>query len=459
VDLKELKKRLTYIVPGFEYTTAHRLYGWDGKRCLLKKDSTAPSGCIYRIFSFLTGIGHAVEIVFENNFEPSGKSEVLDLTLADFQVEAVNRAIQYRYGIIHAPVRAGKTAVIASVINKINHYPIWVITNGKDLVLQTKADLERHLGKKIGSFSEGQYQCEDIVVSSYQALSSIFRENVSDKMRYRNDEIEKAIVSTKVLLLDECHHAFAPKNSKCIKRFINVGYRIGLSGTPKPDKMHPIQLEETIGCVIYKVHYKKLIESGRLATPHVYLYDLPYAWFSKRLTEFNDIYESNVVENEFRNKFIAQLVAKLRKEKKTAFVMIRRLDHGPILRALIPGSVFVHGTIDSERRKSLYASLQNKKITCIIGSVGKEGLNIPTLDAVINAEGYKSSVSVTQKMRSLTATDGKSIGIIIDFMDKGKYLRKHSLRRQKQYMEMKGFIVKNKNICHDYFYMEATRWV
>jgi len=186
---------------------------------------------------------------------------------------------------------------------------------------------------------------------------------------------------------------------------------------------------------------------------------MPYRWYTTGLREFADIYESNVVQNLYRNRFIADVVTHLFKAKKTAFVMIRKLAHGPILRALIPGSVFVQGKLSSEIRAELYQALQDKKIHCIIATVGKEGLNIPKLDAVINAEGYKSSVTTMQKLRSLTATSGKKYGIVIDFMDKGKFLGKHSKKRKHLYKKMGAIKLKIKQIPADFYEMEGTRWV
>ena len=54
-------------------------------------------------------------------------------------------------------------------------------------------------------------------------------------------------------------------------------------------------------------------------------------------------------------------------------------------------------------------------------------------------------------MRSLTFSKDKKYGIIIDFMDKGKFLSDHSKTRQKQYNKIKGFKIKNKKIKKDFY--------
>ena len=467
-EMRLLRNHFTYVMHGYQFTTQHKLYGWDGSKVVIYKDQTAPPGCLYRITKFLEEkLRHNVQIRYENDYEPRGTCDIYGLTLATFQKQAIKRIVKYRRGIIQAPVRAGKTAIAAATIKKIGHYPVWLVTNGKDLVHQTKKDLEYHLQIPVGVFSEGKYSHGDVMVTSYQAITRVISSaskkgsgiKLKKETKQRNTSLLRLIRGAKVFIFDECHHALSPKNRELLNEIKSAGYVIGLSGTPKPDNTHYLELESAIGAVIFKVKYETLIKHGRIARPMITIYKMPYRWYTTGLREFADIYESNVVQNLYRNRFIADVVTHLFKAKKTAFVMIRKLAHGPILRALIPGSVFVQGKLSSEIRAELYQALQDKKIHCIIATVGKEGLNIPKLDAVINAEGYKSSVTTMQKLRSLTATSGKKYGIVIDFMDKGKFLGKHSKKRKHLYKKMGAIKLKIKQIPADFYEMEGTRWV
>jgi superfamily II DNA or RNA helicase len=190
----------------------------------------------------------------------------------------------------------------------------------------------------------------------------------------------------------------------------------------------------------------------------IVVYRLPYRWFTTDLSYFKDIYESNVVDNYFRNKFIADLSENLRKSGKTSFVMVRHIAHGLALKAMIPGSIFVQGLLSSDKRAALYSDLQDKKLHCIITTVGKEGLNIPRLDAVINAEGLKAHTLTMQKMRSLTATETKKYGIVIDFLDRGRYLTKHSKRRIDYYQAIGDAKILFRDVPPDIYPMEGSRW-
>jgi len=466
-DTRLLRKHLTYTVNNYQYTTQYKLYGWDGRKTLIYKDQTAPAGCLYRIRTFLEEkLHYNVEVIYKNNYEPCGTSDIYGFKLETFQKQAVKRILKYRRGIISAPVRSGKTAIAAAAIKNIGHYSAWVVTYGKDLVRQTKKDLEYHLQIPVGIFSEGVYVQGKVMVTSYQAITRALsavkgkEENVTlkEETQQRNLALLRLVRNVKVVIFDECHHALAPKNNILLNELLSAGYVIGLSGTPKPDNTHYLELEAAIGAIIFKVQYKTLINHGRIARPMIVLYQLPYRWYTTGLKEFPDIYATNIVQNMYRNKFIADIVKNLYKSNKTAFVMIRNLLHGPILRALIPGSVFVKGKISSEIREGLYKALNDKTIQCIIATVGKEGLNIRGLDAMINAEGYKSSVTTMQKLRSLTATKDKKYGIIVDFMDRGKFLSAHSKRRAALYKRMGAIKLKVKQVPVDLYKEESPSW-
>jgi superfamily II DNA or RNA helicase len=458
-DYDTLKKRCTYTVHNFEYTTQYKLYGWDGRKTVIRKDQTMPAGCVHLAHSALTNMGHEVTIEYACNYAPQGTLGVHGLELIQFQEDAVKKAIRYRRGIIQAPVRAGKTAIMGAIINRIDHYPVWIITNGIDLVVQTRKAIADFTQKPVGVFSEGKFEEGNIVVASYQALGRALKHpnkvtQTTQKLNDRNARILEHLATAKVVLFDECHHALAPVNNLIFKAINSAGYVIGLSGTPKPDTVTRIELAAAVGDIIFQVRIKTLINHGRLAQPIIVVYELPYSWYESGVISkqpFADVYEANIVQNNYRNTFIADVAKELNRRGKTVFIMINRLAHGPILRALIPGAMFISGEITGEARAGLYKVLNDKEIKCIIGTVGKEGMNLPSLDAVINAEGLESSVATIQKMRSLTAAEGKTYGLVIDFFDRGKYIRKHSKARVKLYKDLGDAIIRTKKIKSTYF--------
>lgn len=444
VILEEISNKLKYRVHGYEFTQLGMSGQWDGyKRLFKRRDRSFPTGCLRRVVRILKNLNCTCILEFSVNDKAVGEFSIQNINPFQFQLDCALKAVNNRYGIIHAPVRAGKTAIIGLILSKISQYPVWIITYGKDLVLQTKREMERFLGKSVGIFSGGSFENSDIIVSSYQAVSRIYDPTEkSSRIQDRNEEIINSIQSSKVLILDECHYALAPKISALLSKFINTSFKIGLSGTPKPKNKSALELEAAIGPILVKIPVKQLIELKRIAKPVILMYDLPSNWYTYHLGEFAEWYEANIVRNICRNKLIAKLVDKLNNQNKTCFVMVRKRYHGELLQELIPKSVYVHGDISADIRKELYARLQKNEISCIISTVGKVGLDIPNLNAVINAEGLEAETTTIQKMRSLTAASDKEYGIVIDFMDKGMYLRNHSETRLAMYKGVEGFTVK-----------------
>jgi len=460
-----LRESLKFRVPGYQFTSAYKFRGWDGYKFPFNMRQTAPSGLYWRVKTFLEELEYEVVLEFVNKVDPVGDAEpsVSSFELKPFQVRATKLAVKRKYGIISAPMRAGKTAILSAIIRRINQFPIVVITKDCDLVIQTKKDIEEHTGLRVGSFYDSKYDAADIVVTHYAAIPPVFnaekRKKVSEKTQSRNEELRNLIKSTKVLLLDECHLAYSPEARKFLHYFVSTGYKIGVSGTPIKDNVPLRDTESVIGPVFYKVKFDTLIKSNRIAQPIVHVYKLPEEWYTEQSKDYEYVYETDIVSNVKRNGFIARVVSELRNKGKTSFIMVQKLDHGRELRNLIPGSFFVHGEINPETRAALYKNLQDKKLNCIIGTVGKVGLNIPKLDAVINAEGLKSHVATLQKMRSLTAADGKTQGMIIDFIDDDKFghLSRHSKKRLMEYTKIKGFIIKMKTVNENFFEVRSDK--
>jgi superfamily II DNA or RNA helicase len=454
----KIRESLKYRVKGYQYTDQYKMRVWDGYKRVFRSNQTCGSGLYVRLEKMLKSCGYEVEIKFKNNLTiPDYTVGVRGFNLEQYQIDAIKQALTKRMGIIDVPVRGGKTAIASAILFAAKQFPSVVVTIGSDLVRQTTKDICNHTGMNIGYFSESVFVPGDILVTSYDALRAVYfrRHNddvkVSEDIRDRNEKVHAIIKSAKIVILDECHVAAAEKNADLLAKFASCGMRIGLSGTPKPDKMHLMESEAINGPILSKVWFAELRRTNRIARPVVIMYSLPSNWYNLHLYEFDEIEEANIIRNHFRNLFIAEIVEHLRLQGKSSFVTVQKKAHGEILKDLIDGSVFVCGQVESKTRFKLYNSLQNRKIPCLISTVGKVGLNLPKLDAVINAEGTKSKVANIQRMRSLTACEGKEVGLVIDIIDSGKYLAEHSAKRLRMYQRLNGFEVKVRKIGPDYF--------
>jgi len=290
---EQVYNALSYRIDGYQFTNLYQRGLWDGYKRLFRKNNTAPSGCYKLIFNKIKKCGYDVLIVFSNDIVLNGDGIVHGLTLYELQVLAAKKAIIGRFCIIQAAIRAGKTAIMAKIIASIGDYPTMIITKtDKALVRQTRNKLSELLMKDVGIFSESKFKEKNIVVTSYQALNTVLsKDKRSKSISIRNAKVKNFIKSCKVLLLDECHHVFSEKTRNNLRKFPSVAYKIGLSGTPKPDYIKTVELSSVIGPVVHNIGFQDLINIGRISQPVVIMYGLPRAWYSNYLTEYNDIYD------------------------------------------------------------------------------------------------------------------------------------------------------------------------
>ena len=90
------------------------------------------------------------------------------------------------------------------------------------------------------------------------------------------------------------------------------------------------------------------------------------------------------------------------------------------------------------KRESLKRKLKEKKLVPVISTVvWKEGVNIPTIDVIVNASGGKDDLPIIQLIgRGLRLTLIKKIMTLLDFFDNSNFhLVKHFGNRISLYCE------------------------
>ena len=80
---------------------------------------------------------------------------------------------------------------------------------------------------------------------------------------------------------------------------------------------------------------------------------------------------------------------------------------------------FVYGDTKSDVREKVKADLKTKKLKCVICStIWTEGINVPSLDVIINAAGGKSERIIRQlRGRGVRTCEGKDRLVYIDFFN------------------------------------------
>ena len=423
-DLHSLiSERLSYLMPGYEFSEKYRNGYWDGKIRLFKRGKTAQGffSIIYEILSEK----YDVEVVetkykefekqnYEFNFEE----------LREYQKRAVDFALRKRRCILGLPTGSGKT-IIALKIIKETGLPAIICVHTKELLYQWKRRVEEVLGVECGVVGDGNWEESEVTVSTLQTL-------LAAKKRDENFSRE-----TGVVIFDECHKTSAAEKFYQVGLLIKAPYRIGLSATPwRSEKGEGIKIEGAISSDLFNIDVESLIEDGFLATP---VFE-EITWEGKvkaKGRRWGEVYEAEIVENCLRNEAIVKKVEEL-KESSKILIDVRYVRHGEILEEKIKDAVFLYGEHKSDYRQEILEKFERGEIRVLISTLLREGVDIPSLDTLILAGGGKSDVLLIQTI-GRTLRPGKSgKARIIDIKDKGDFVGQHYRDRKRAILEYYG---------------------
>jgi len=201
-----------------------------------------------------------------------------------------------------------------------------------------------------------------------------------------------------------------------------------------------ILIEGGTASKIVDISASKLIDQGFLVPPTVFLYDFKHSRKARKGEPYSVIYQEEVSENADRNHLICNLALKAVQQGKSVLVAVTLIDHGEILEKMLqkvyPDAVFICGKSDTKVRRQVLDDLRTKKRKLVIAStIFGEGLDVVSLDCIINCKAAASSVDAFQLLgRTLRLSPNKSQAYVIDIFDSGcKYLGAHAQERLRIY--------------------------
>ncbi len=220
--------------------------------------------------------------------------------------------------------------------------------------------------------------------------------------------------------------------------------RVGLSATPKRVDNKDLKIFAAVGEITSNITPCDLVRRGYLAKPMLHLHHVPpdsqffsYGWPKE--------YDVGIVANDDRNDMIVEDAMHYAANGLQIYIHVERIDHLKILyyrlqKVFEPGQVaYLCGKQPSDDRQEIIKKFKAGEIRVVVGTLLKEGADVPAISCLVNASGLKSDVALVQKVgRALRTADGKDSAIIVDFIDSGKFLRKHSEERYQTYMTIYG---------------------
>lgn len=493
--LKLLENVTSYLVAGHYMSPAFRARRWDGREHLMvhrKGRRSAPIGLFQDIRQALDDAG--VEYQAKRRRQPERERVPYvwnaAIKLRPYQKAAVRAflaAPERGRGILKMPIRSGKTKTAGRIIYKLQARTLFIVTS-QMLLHQTIESLKECLvDASIGGIGDGMWEIGDVTVATAQTLvlarggatkkckGNIARDEdtgfaipdtytsegcACGKKRCRggrsyrtpvDPRYTELMASHDLVVFDECHHL---RGTAWHDVFLDsqARFRLGLSATVYLDHAKEVEkgviwLKACCGGIKYEVEMSDLIEQGYLLRQHVKVFKVSRPLGHEDDGWSKDLPRILVYDNEHRNKLITNLTRKILDAgyrnvliATNSLVQVRALD------ALLDSAGLDHGVIvgatPRDQRELIVDQIKRDDIQVVLGTVLGEGVDIPEIECVINAEGGMDVKKTIQRMRNMTPSEGKTRSLMIDFWDDTNvYLRKHSRARLKTYKSESAFRV------------------
>ena len=461
-----LYNELAYFVDGAEFSKAYR-NGWDGySRLYDRQAKTAPVGLLDRAKAIINEHGYSVSVESLDVPDPNpiDVSWRFDHDLRDYQRESVESVLSNGGGVVSLPTGAGKTVVALKVFESVRQRAI-VFVHTQELLYQWADEIRDVLEVEPGVIGNDEWSEGPVTVAMMQTLDS---RGTDDLGTYS------------VAVFDECHRTSAAETMHNVGLSVDAPLRVGLSATPWREVTgEELRIEGAVGDEAINVSAEKLIDAGHLARPEFrYITPRDYGDQSEpsNLQSWPTVYRNHVVLSSTRNKGVASTAAALARDGYTVLVSVDRLTQGHLLRFMLNGEVgrretlralrsdeddpsdvagkvdaverhptvadigasFLHGGNNTAERDKTIKSFAAGDIPILISTLLGEGVDLPSINAVVLAEGGKSDTAKIQTVgRALRPANGDH-AVIADVRDRGAFIGDHFEARRQAFADYYG---------------------
>ena len=470
-----------------EYKTVRKLKGqkhpeWVTHRLSLFNSyaRTFPTGLLYKFKDYLfTNYDTIPEITLTRRTanQKVKLPAAWNVSLRSHQTKAVSEAIKRSRGLIVSPTGSGKTFIAAKIIEELHCNTLYLVNN-LDLLEQTAEVLVGLFSQKnVGMIGKSIFNPSKITVSTVQTLWA----------RFQSTDVKSFLQSIDLLIGDEIHHiSYNIDRSKGEKypgnsffeviQAVDSFYKFGFSARiNREGSLRRKFLEATIGRPFFHITYNELREQGYLANVCVFIVVTPHI---QKQVNYQVAYREGIQKNDWVHNLITDTALHLKKQGKTSVIMVTRLNktdvvsyrkdaygndvpvygktmgHAGLIYETLEqkdrgSAVLLTGESASEDRLRLRGLLNKKELKIAVGTVLREGVDIPTLDAVLYVCGGRAETddnddvdssaciqAIGRALRNLggLADQKRAVHVDLIYSDKGM-LQKHSMERIQAYKE------------------------
>ena len=400
------------------------------------------TGLLTRLESIAPTLGLRIESKTEDREIPVQDPSLLGKTinLRPYQQKAVDRMMKFDMGILCSATGSGKTYMGAAMI-AYRAVPTLYLVHTVDLMQQTVEKFREILGVDIGMVGDGVFDVKPVTVAMVQTLASMMDGGCDcADCDHHKGYLEKALgIKFGMIITDECHHIPCDTFFEATAAF-SCRYVYGLSATPDRTDKADMMIEAGAGPITAEVGASELITQKRLAK--AYCRHIPIA---AKTSYYSAppymIYETYIVKYEVRNRKICEIAKEEVGNGMSVLIAVRHIKHAEIIRTMLDGfpCVVLDGRDSSATRRETLGKFRTKEVPLLISTLMKEGVDIPSLNVVINAGGGSGSRQLVG--RALRLEEGKDHAVIYDFIDnqhvslqKLSFARMQRLKKEPEFM-------------------------
>ena len=350
-----------------------------------------------------------IPYTIENEINEKKISIPISDNLEEYQKYIITEINKNQRCIIQLPTGAGKSYMISYIAHHLKQ-PTIIIVPTEEILNQIKEQLEKIYKEKVsiihGSKEEIQH---NIILTTGQTLYS----------RYELYTEEEKFLHIKCILADEVQYYGANTFFKASFLFPNAYFRLGFSATPlgRSDNAdlrtlsifssHIITYDTTLIHRVVPVHVV-FIKYDHIPEP------MEMDKILGEISMLEHTYEG-LLKSKARLEAIFKLLTKLINNNLSFICFVDRLEYGENISNYL-NIPFVHS--NNKERTEIINQLKDEKIKGIISTIGKEGLDIPSLDVVVNTSREATIISLGQKAgRARRKTEEKNVALVFDFED------------------------------------------
>lgn len=368
-----------------------------------KENIFLPRGSHEKLTKFLLRSGYEVKISSELVELKLPFDTTFNLTLRDYQEEALDKILLFDEGILQAPCGSGKTVIGIAIVNELKVTTL-ILTHTTVIFEQWKKHLIENLGvENIGIFGGGKKEPKPITVGMIQTLY-----NFSPK------QIQNIRSLFSCIICDEAHHIPAYTFLKIVSQFC-PRFLYGLTATPNRKDQKEFLLFDFIGPIKHVITDKQLIKTKRITEVEV-------KWIKTNSVIYFDEWHymvSALIRRSKRNEIIVNEIIEAATDGHFVLMLSERVVHCQMISELLNDrgikNICICGKIKGKMQDMLDNAKQNYKIIIASMAIAKEGLDIPDISCIVLATPTNNSNTLKQMIgRGRRIKERKTLVVDLD---------------------------------------------